>query len=79
MINKMDKRRKVKTTNSKNIKGLRRETNKVKEVYVKEICDEIMDLQRKGRFYLIYKKAQQLGRISSKTIRTYRIQDNKVT
>ena len=46
MINKMDKRRKVKTTNSKNIKGLRRETNKVKEVYVKEICDEIIDLQR---------------------------------
>ena len=41
---------------------MRREIDRAKEVYMEEICDEIMDLQRKGRYDLMYQKAQQLGR-----------------
>ena len=28
---------------------------------MEEICEEIMDLQKKGRYDLMYQKAQQLG------------------
>ena len=40
---------------------LRRVTDKAKEVYLKETCGEIMDLQKKGRYDFMYQKAQQLG------------------
>ena len=39
---------------------LRRETDRAKEVqkYMEEICEETMDLQKKGRYDLMYQKAQ---------------------
>ena len=44
---------------------------------MEEICEEIMDLQKKGRYDLMYQKAQQLGGRSSKAIRTFGIEDNQ--
>ena len=41
---------------------------------MEEICEEIMDLQKKGRYDLMYQKAQQL---TSKAIRTFGIEDNQ--
>ena len=35
---------------------------------MEEIYEEIMELQRKGRYDLIYHKAQQLGGRTTKTI-----------
>ena len=40
----MEEKRKAKTTN-------------IEEVYMEKICDEILDLQRKGRYDLKYQKA----------------------
>ena len=36
-----------------------------------------MDLHRKGRYDIMYQKAQQLGGITSKVIRTFGIEDNQ--
>ena len=58
MIKKMDERRIAKTTNIKEYRmlknQLRRETDRAKEVYMEEICEEIIDLQKKGRYDLMY-------------------------
>ena len=62
MIKKMGKRRIAETTNAKEYRRLnnqlRRETDRAKEVYMEEICE---DLQKKGSYGLMYQKAQQLG------------------
>jgi hypothetical protein len=80
MIKKMEQRRIAKPTNIKEYrrlnKQLRRETDRAKEIYMEEICEEIMDLQKKGRYDLMYQKAQRLGRRTSKSIRTFGIEDN---
>jgi len=47
---------------------MRRETVRAKEVYMEEICKEIMDLQKKGRYDLMYQKAKQLGERTSNAI-----------
>jgi hypothetical protein len=44
---------------------------------MEEICEEIMDLQNKGRYDLMYQKAQQLGGITSKAIWKFGIEDNQ--
>ena len=44
---------------------------------MEEICEEIMDLQKKGRYDLMYQKAQQLGLRTRKAIRTFVIQDSQ--
>ena len=44
---------------------------------MEEICEEIMDLQKKGRYDLMYQKAQQLGGRTSKVIRMFGIEDNQ--
>ena len=44
---------------------------------MEEICDEIMDLQRKGRYDLMYEKAQTLGGRTTKVIRTFGMKDNQ--
>ena len=44
---------------------------------MEEICEIIMDLQKKGRYDLMYQKAQQLRGRTSKAIRTFRIEDNQ--
>ena len=65
-------RRIAKTTNIKEYRRLnnqlRRETDRAKEVYMEEICKEIMDLQKKGRYDLMYQKAKQLGERTSNAI-----------
>jgi hypothetical protein len=58
-IKKMEQRRIAKTTTINN--QLRRETDRAKEVYMEVICEEIMDLQKKDRYDLMYQKAQQSG------------------
>ena len=62
MIKTMEERRIAKTTTIKYYirlnNQLRRETDRAKEVYMEEICEEIMDLQKKGRYVLMYQKAQ---------------------
>ena len=64
MIKKMEERRKVKTTNVKQYRRLnnqlRRETDKAKEVYMEELCEEIMDFQKKDRYDLMSQNTQQL-------------------
>ena len=44
---------------------------------MKGICEEIIDLRKKGRYDLMYQKAQQLGGRTSKAIRTCGIEDNQ--
>ena len=72
---------KSETTNVKEYRRLnnqlRRETHRVKNVYMEEICEEIMDLKKKGRYDLLYQKAQQLGGRTSKAIRAYGTKDNQ--
>ena len=82
MVKKMEERRIAKTINIKEYRKLnnklRRETDKAKEVpYMEEICEEIMELHKKGRYDLMYQKAQQLGGRTSKAIRTFGIEDNQ--
>ena len=40
---------------------------------MEEICEEIMDLQKKARYDLMYQKAKQLEGRTSKTIETFGI------
>ena len=72
---------KTKTTNIKEYRRLnnqlRRETDRTKEVYLEEICEEIMDLQKNGRYDLVYQKANRLGGRTSKAIRTFGIEGNQ--
>ena len=45
---------------------------------MEEVCEEIMDLQKNGRYHLIYQKAQQLGGRTSKAIIIFGIEGNIV-
>ena len=70
MINKMDERRKWKTDNSeegqrmyKKLNNLlRRETDKAKQKWLKEQCEEIEELDKRGRSDLMYAKAKEMGK-----------------
>ena len=53
-----------------------RETDRAKEVYMEEICEEIMDLQKKGSYDFMYEKAQKVRGRTSKTMRTFEIKRN---
>ena len=59
MINKMEERRKASTTDFKTYRKLnnhlRRQTDRAKEFHMEEIYDEIMDVQWKGRYGLIFR------------------------
>ena len=44
---------------------------------MEEICKEIMDLQKKGRYDLMCQKAKQLGERTSKAIQTFGIENNQ--
>ena len=69
MISKMDERRKWKNVNTeegrKNYKRLRNKlkiaTNNAKKEYLENICNEIMEFQRTGRYDLMYTKTKELG------------------
>ena len=75
MINKMDERKKAKTKKVKEYRRLnnqpRRETKRVKEVYMKKLCEEMMNLQRKCKYDLMYQEAKQLGGRTSKAIKYF--------
>ena len=69
MVEKMEKRRKWKNINTKDAKRnyrklnneLRRETNRAKEEWMKQKkCEEIEELERKGRFDLMYREVKSL-------------------
>jgi hypothetical protein len=49
---------------------LRRATDKAKMEYFESKCDEITELQRIGRFDLMYRKAKELDQKESNGIRT---------
>ena len=44
---------------------------------MEEICEEMIDPQKKGRYDLMYQKAQLLGGRTCKIIRTFGIVDNQ--
>ena len=44
---------------------------------MEEICEEIMNFKKKGRYDLTYQKAHQLGGRTSKATRTFGIKDNQ--
>jgi len=64
MISKMDERRKWKNVNieegRKNYRRrrekLKRATGNAKKEYLENMCNEIMEFQRTGRYYLMYMK-----------------------
>jgi hypothetical protein len=65
MISKMDERRKWKNANTegrKNYRRLRNElkraTGSAKKEYLENICNEIMEFQRTGRYNLMYMKTK---------------------
>ena len=69
MVSKMDGRRKWKNVNTeegrKNYRMLRNElkraTDNAKKEYLENICNEIMEFQRTGRYDLMYMKIKELG------------------
>ena len=58
-VNIEERKRKYKQLNNQ----LRRETDKAKEEWWKEKCEELEELNRKGRSNLLYNKVRQLYRI----------------
>ena len=68
MLEKMEERRKWKNINTeeatRNCRKLnnerRQETNKAKEEWMKQKCEEIEKLERKGRYDLIYREVKSL-------------------
>jgi hypothetical protein len=85
MISKMDKRRKWKNVNteerSKNYRKLRKElkraTDKAKKEYLENICNELMEYQRTGRYDLLYMKTKQLGWKETQGIQNIGIEDSQ--
>jgi hypothetical protein len=79
----MDERRKWKSVSNeegrKNCRRLnnelRRATDKAKLEYLESKCDEITELQRAGRYDLMYRKVKELDRKENSEIRTVGIED----
>jgi hypothetical protein len=81
MMKKMEERRRYKNTNIEKYKKLnnelRRETDKAKEKYLEEACEEIMELNRKGRYDIMYQKTREMGWMENKGIRTFGIENKE--
>ena len=68
MLEKMEERRKWKNINTEEAKRnyrklnneFRQETDKAKEKWMKQKCEEIEELERKGRIDLMYQDGQSL-------------------
>jgi hypothetical protein len=56
---------------------LGRAPDKAKLEYLEAKCDEIMELQRTGRYDLMYRKAKELHRKENNGIRTVGIEDSQ--
>jgi len=85
MISKMDERRKWKNVNTeegrKDYRRLRNElksaTDNAKKEYLKNICKEIMEFQRTGRYDLMYMKTKELGWKENQGIQNTGIEDSQ--
>jgi len=85
MISKMDERRKWKNVNTeegrKNYRRLRNElkraTGNAKKEYLENICNEIMEFQRTGRYDLMYMKTKELGWKETQGIQNIGIEDSQ--
>ena len=83
MIDKMAERRKWKNVNTEAGRQmyrrlnnqLRRITDEAKEKYLESKCDEIMILNRQGRYDLMYAKAKELDECKSKAIENGEIEN----
>ena len=84
MISKMDERRKWKNVNTeegrKNYKRLRNElkraTDNTKKEYLENICKEIMEFQRAGRYDLMCMKTKEVGWKETQGIQNIGIEDS---
>jgi hypothetical protein len=85
MISKMDDRRKWKNVNNEegrmNYRRLRNELQRAmdnaKKEYLESICDEIIEFQRTGHYYLMYMKRKELGRKENHGIENIGIEDSQ--
>ena len=87
MISKMDERRKWKWKNisteedRKNYRRLRNElkraTDNAKKEYLENICNEIMEFQRTGRYNLMYMKTKELAWKETQGIQNIGIEDSQ--
>lgn len=83
MLDKMEERRRWKNINSEEGRQkyrklnneLRRETDKAREDYISGVCDDIMELQRIGRYDMMYAKVKELGWKEHHGIRTRETED----
>ena len=84
MISKMDEGRKWKNVNTegrRNYRRLRNElkraTGNAKKEYLENICNEIMEFQRTGRYDLMYMKTKELGWKETQGIQNIGIEDSQ--
>jgi hypothetical protein len=85
MISKINKRRKWKNVNTeegrKNYRRLRNElkraTDNAKKEYLKNICEEIMEFQRTGRYDLMHIKRKELSCKENQGIQNIVIEDSQ--
>jgi len=85
MISKVDERRKWKNVNTeesrKNYRRLRNElkraTDSAKKEYLENMCNEIMEFERTGRYDLMYMKTKELGRKETQGIQNIGIEDTR--
>jgi hypothetical protein len=85
MISKMNERRKWKNVNTeegrKNYWRLRKEFKRAadhaKKEYLKNICNEIMEFQRTGRYDLMYMKTKELDWKETQGIQNISIEDSQ--
>ena len=85
MIRKMDQRRKWKNINTEKVRKnyrrlrnkLKRATDNAKKEYLENICSEIMEYQRTGRYDLMYMKTKELGWKETLGIQNSGIEDSQ--
>ena len=84
VISKTDERRKWKNVNTEEgirnyrrlMNELKRATENARKEYIENICNEIMELQRTGRYYLMYMKTNELVWKETQAIQNNGIEDS---
>ena len=84
VISKTDERRKWKNVNTEEgmrnyrrlMNELKRATEKTRKEYLENLCNEIMELQRTGRYYLMYMKTKELVWKETQAIQNNGIEDS---
>ena len=85
MISKMDERRKLKNVNTEEGRGnctrlrneLKRAIENAKKEYFENICEEIMEFQRTGRYDLMYPKTKELDWKQTQGMQIIGIEDSE--